>query len=250
MSETITLLDSDALDGLLGLFDTQWGIFDQNGDPVITADTVVEVGYRREYKISDFPIEEGSFASYNKVQTPYDVRVTFAIGGSVSDREAVLIQVGAACASLDLYSVVTPEFTYPQANVVHYDYRRTARRGLGLMEIEVWVEEVRQVAAGQFTPAKTDNAASPANGGTVSTSTATGPQAATVAQQSTISNVSPMAQAGPQTPGATLAPEPPPAPPAPSTTAAAATPAVTPQTQVSASEANAAATPNVARDGY
>ena len=76
MSDTITLMDSDNLDGLLGLFDTQWGIFDQSGDPVITADTIVEVGYRREYRISDFPVEEGSFASYNKVQTPYDVRVT------------------------------------------------------------------------------------------------------------------------------------------------------------------------------
>ena len=246
MSDSLTLMDADALDGLLGLFDTQWGIYDDNGDPVITADTVVEVGYRREYRISDFPVEEGSFASYNKVQTPYDVRVTFAIGGSVSDREAVLIQIGAACASLDLYSVVTPEFTYPQANVTHYDYRRTARRGLGLMEIEVWVEEVRQVAAGQFTPAQSDNAASPANGGTVSSSAADGPQAATVAQQSTVSAT---AADGPQAPGATLAPEPPPAPPAPVAATAVQQP-IAPQTQVSASEANAAATPNVARDGY
>ena len=60
---TVALMDSDALDGLLGLFDTQWGIFDQNGDPVITADTVVQVAYRREYHISEFPVEEGSFAS-------------------------------------------------------------------------------------------------------------------------------------------------------------------------------------------
>src|SRR5574337_124086 len=49
----------------------KWGIFRaDNLTPVVIADSVVSVDYRNESRISDFPVELGSFGSYNKVATP------------------------------------------------------------------------------------------------------------------------------------------------------------------------------------
>ena len=49
----------------------QWGLY-QGGAPVIIAETVTAVDYRKEYTISDYPVEEGGFESFDKVELPGD----------------------------------------------------------------------------------------------------------------------------------------------------------------------------------
>ena len=76
----------------------QWGIFDQSLQPVIVGDSCLLVDYRKEFRISDYPIEQGDFASYNKVETPYDFKMTFTKGGSSSDRQTFLTAVAGVVA--------------------------------------------------------------------------------------------------------------------------------------------------------
>src|SRR6185437_6935495 len=140
---------------VLGMFGPpQWGIFAAAGEPLIIADSVLAVDYRREFRISDYPQEQGGFASYNKVQLPADVRVTFTKGGQEFEKAAFLASVDSALDSLDLCYVITPEMNYPNMNVVHYDYRRMARSGASLLIVDVWLEEVRPTASAQFTQAQ------------------------------------------------------------------------------------------------
>jgi hypothetical protein len=171
---TIVLLAADAKI-LLGLFTgPKWGIFSPSGVSVLTGDSVVGVDYRREWRISDYPMEQGGFASYDKVTEPFDVRVKFSNAGhgtllssilsggligslltgstpGVTNRRAFLTALDTASASLDLYTVVTPEFSYQDCNIVHYDYRRETHRGATVIEIDVWLRQVRQVASKAFT---------------------------------------------------------------------------------------------------
>jgi hypothetical protein len=114
-------------------------------------DSVIKVDYRHEMKIADFPIERGAFASYNKVQVPFDIRISFAIGSGTMQRTEFLAQLERAVASLDMYVVVTPEAIYPQANLTHMEYSRESRRGLNLLVVDVWVQEVRISAGATFT---------------------------------------------------------------------------------------------------
>jgi hypothetical protein len=127
---------------------SQWGIFGQDGTPLLIADSVFSVDYARDYKISDYPQEQGSFQSYNKVQTPYRSTVTFLVGDP-ENRVEFLNSIEAACASLNLYVVVTPEITYANANLTHYSYRRAVANGVTLLSIDVGVEEVRITATSQ-----------------------------------------------------------------------------------------------------
>jgi hypothetical protein len=143
-----------------------WGVFDQDGDEVCTWESVLKVDYRHEMRVSDFPIEDGDFASYNKVQVPYDARITFVAGGlsGVEGRTDMLVDLEDAVASLDLYTVVTPDATYRLANLTHMDYSRETRRGVTLLVVEIWLQEIRLTATATVQP-QSPTADSPKNSG-------------------------------------------------------------------------------------
>jgi hypothetical protein len=178
----------------------QWGIF-LNGQPAITADTVVEFSFRQEYRISDAPQEEGAFVSYNKVQDPFDGRVKFAIGGTVAQRTAFLGQIATAIASLSTgYSLVMPEMTWSSVNVTHQDLRRNQRTAT-LLQVDVWVEQVRVTGTAQFSNTNVVNPASanPTNDGTVQPQPPTPPQNGAIGT-TVLGGSSPPAPAVPNTP--------------------------------------------------
>lgn len=147
---------------------TQWGIFDSNGNPLwgqsaLTLSSAISnlfgtspvlstnsVEYQKETRVSEFPVEEGGFASYNKVELPGRPVVTYCLTGSESDRTSFLSAVDAACKSTDLYSVVTPEVTYIEYALERYNYSRRKEHGATLLTVEIYLTEIRQIEA-QYT---------------------------------------------------------------------------------------------------
>lgn len=160
--------------------DRRWGIYDQDGNPLgdpsaingLVGVLVNSIGlgstlstntvdYVKEMRVSDFPIERGSFAQYNKVEMPGMPAVTLAFTGSESDRAEFLDAIDTACKSVDLYDVVTPEATYIQYSIEGYAYQRSAQRGATLLIVELRLKEIRQVSA-QYTQSGSQ-AEAPAN---------------------------------------------------------------------------------------
>lgn len=151
----------------------RWGIFDSDGnqlgiDPAGTASILAQLGsaaeslltgqsdavlstfrfdFVRETRVSNFQVEGGGFANYNKVILPAAPQVTLILEGSESDRTNFLNAIDDACQSTDLFNVVTPEVTYVDYNLTRYSYRRTASQGATLLMVEVSMEEIRQVSA-------------------------------------------------------------------------------------------------------
>ena len=163
----------------------QWGLFKASGIVAVQGETVVGFDYRREAQVADFPVEKGGFGSYNKVQRPYDVKITIAQASDVETRKDFIEQCENVLNSLDLYFAITPEFYFPDLNVVDVEYRRTRERGCSMICADLHCRQIRQVQAGQTTIA-TDNAnavadpasANPTNGGTRQTTTPTAAQRA------------------------------------------------------------------------
>src|SRR5579862_6190519 len=113
-----------------------WGIY-LNGSPVVLADNVLEVAYKKDYSLSDYTVEQGAFETYNKVEIPFDVRVTFSRGGSQDARKGFLDSIQAIVGDLQFYSVMTPEETYLSCNVTHIGYvRNLDNGGAGIIEVE------------------------------------------------------------------------------------------------------------------
>jgi hypothetical protein len=139
-----------------------WGIFDAKGTPLgnpsqftgligdLLQSSVLSTGsvdYSKETRVSDFPLERGGFASYNKVEMPAAPLVTLCLQGSEGDRRAFLEAVDKANKSTDLYSVVTPEITYINYSIERYNYSRRNSKGATLLIVEITLKEIRQVSA-------------------------------------------------------------------------------------------------------
>jgi hypothetical protein len=149
--------------------ETRWGIFDSKGkalgDPAKFTGFIGSVldsaglgstlstgavDYSKETRVSDFPLERGSFASYNKVEMPASPTVTLCLSGSEKNRRTFLEAIDKACKSTDLYSVVTPEVTYVNYSVERYNYSRRSNRGATLLVVDITLREIREVSA-QYT---------------------------------------------------------------------------------------------------
>lgn len=149
------------LDSLLGASAPKWGIYNSSGKAVIQPDNIISLDVNNSYTISDYPIEKGGFGTYNKVGSPYEVKLTLTKGGSVNDRGDFIDSVVHASNSLALYSVVTPETTYDNVNIIAWGFQRSQSGGAGLAIVDIYCRQVRQIVTAAFTDTKNPASASP-----------------------------------------------------------------------------------------
>lgn len=174
---------------------SDWHILDASTNAVIiTPDTVPSFEYKADTRVSDFPVQRGAFASYNKVQMPFNIRMTLVCSGinffqsaasalglnlggqQFMQKDAFLTTLDYMKETTDLFTIVTPDQTYNNCNLEHYDYRREARQGATMLYVEAWFREIRQVDMSNSSvdglPSVNSNSASasnPVNNGIVQT---------------------------------------------------------------------------------
>lgn len=157
---------------------TQWGVFDDQGNQVLEPDSIVVVEEMKEWRISDYPVEDGSFQSYNKVEMPQEVRVTMVKGGQVSDRQQFLSDLDSIAGDTKLYTVVTPEIEYDNVNLERHSLARSSRNGVSLIAVEIVMREIRVTANGTLSNTKQPDGADAVDGGSVQPQTPTAQQQA------------------------------------------------------------------------
>lgn len=168
---TISLLTSD----FTLLFSPNafvWGIYSADSNtPALIADSIYSFGYKKEFKISDYPVELGTFSNFNKVDLPYVAQVRMTMGGSNSDRLTFLNRLEEISRTTDLYNIVTPEKTYLNANIIDYDYQRTSNSGAGMIIADIRLMEVRLTANLAFNNTQSQSDDASKNVGQLSPST-------------------------------------------------------------------------------
>jgi hypothetical protein len=183
---TAALLVADA-EIILGLFaGPKWGVFNPDGSIALQPDSMISLDFRRDWKIPNYPVEQGAFQSYNKVGLPSDTRIRLSKGGTDSERHAFLVQVAAAAKSLNLYNIVMPEGALIQSvNFTSYAISRTSTNGVGLISIDLQLEEVRVTATAAFSNNNTaaPSGADPVNDGQVQATAVPTPQISVSALQ-------------------------------------------------------------------
>ena len=158
---------------------TRWGIYTSAGAPAVIGDGCVAFEYGKDYRVSDYPQEDGSFRSYNKVETPFQLRVTIQKSGSSADRQAFLNNVQTVLADAStLYEVVTADQTYSSVTVNHADYRRTAVNGATLLSVELHCEQIRVTATSAMSNTAQPSGADQVSDGSVQPQTPTSAQSA------------------------------------------------------------------------
>ena len=147
-----------------------WGIYDSNNNLVVVADSILEFEHHPHWRISDFPVQGSgtvptSFASYNKVKLPYEARVRLCKAGTLADRQLLLSALDNAANNTALYSIVTPERTYKNADIQSYDLVRStdgdrAPDAYFLTQVDINFIEVISVQA-QYSTTVMQNAQNP-----------------------------------------------------------------------------------------
>ncbi len=138
------------------LFTNVWGVFDQSGKSVVDIDTIAAMRYTNKSRVSDFPVEQGAFTTYNKVATPFKMQVKMAVGGSrqrISDFITKLEVLKND--TLNLYHFVTPEMTYLNCTVEEFSYSRDHSKGQDMVIALVDLLEVRIVTPSYTTASVT-----------------------------------------------------------------------------------------------
>jgi hypothetical protein len=170
--------DIQDMNELTAPYDEQWGLFTQGDDPqpVFDVDTCIEFNFGDTSKISDFPVEQGAFASYNKVLHAFQPKIKLMVGsskdGSTSSQDriqALLDKLYQEVRSTNLYDLYMPEYFYEGVTVEKYNFKRTASKGRGSLEVDVTLMQVIQVSPQsttvQLPKPKPKKAADGTNGG-------------------------------------------------------------------------------------
>lgn len=146
-----------------------WGVFkftevDDVNDPnypgsfdqVIFPDTILDFSNSNDWNTSNFPIEDSKLATYNKVPLPFEISLRFRKTGTASDRKAFLGQIAAIAGDTELYSVITPEWTYTDVNVNRFgNVRHGSEAAYALSEVDVFFQNVPTVSA-QYSSTQTN----------------------------------------------------------------------------------------------
>ena len=120
-----------------------WGVFDLQGNKVFDVDSLVDLKFSAKSKVSTFPVEQGSFASYNKAMEPFTLPIHMAVSGPRAEIfETTLAQ---ELAQANLYNVVTDRNTYLNVTLESYDFSRSSESGLDLMVAQINFVQVREV---------------------------------------------------------------------------------------------------------
>ncbi|WAT10155.1 hypothetical protein [Rouxiella badensis] len=120
------------------------------------------VGFERssDAAVSNAPIQKGSFTSYNKVRRPGDIRLTFTLEGwtgysgaipnltnlTTLSREKLINLLDMMIASANTYTIETPDTTFGSCDLVHYDYQMKEGRGVTLMIVNAYFQEVISIS--------------------------------------------------------------------------------------------------------
>lgn len=143
-----------------------WGVFDADGNQVIAPDSIMDFGFRAEWRLSSYPVQQGQFSSFNKVTVPYETTVRMVKGSTLTDRTDFENDCESVGASTDLYTIVTPEKSYVGVNAMRLEILRREVQGAFFVEAEMFFQQIAQVVPQYSTPvtaaANTANAKNPA----------------------------------------------------------------------------------------
>ena len=144
-----------------------WGLFDTSGNPVVTFDTFVGMYYKQEYKVADFPIEDGSFTTYSKVETPFGIVARFSQSGTAIQQVAFANAFNNAQASFNLYKIAIPNQSFSSVTIETIDFKRETNNGASMLTFDVTFKQVRVVSAQYVTATKQPAGTQAVSGGKV-----------------------------------------------------------------------------------
>ena len=142
--------------GLLGY----WSILDHDTQiEICSFDVFNSFNYNKQSQVAQYPIELGSFFTYNKQNQPFNVGITLIKSGfSIKyQKEAFQNKLEEYCDGVKLVDVVTPSKTFLNCTLSGLQYGNTPDEGADMIVANLTVSEVRYVGGLDTENVKTPN---------------------------------------------------------------------------------------------
>lgn len=122
-----------------------WGVFNVGtSDIAIEVSSVGGLDIAGEARVSDYPIQTGSFTSYNKVVLPNIVTIQLTKDGGEDSRQALLAWLEDNKGRTTLFDILSPEWRYSNMTLVGYRLSRSARSGAAMVIADCMFQQVRE----------------------------------------------------------------------------------------------------------
>lgn len=133
----------------------RWAIADNFGSQIIAFKTLLKAEYKSSGKVVFEPIEENSFASYNKTNEPKEFYFEVALQYPNQDFGVILGKLENLKLGTDLFSFITPWNSYSDLSLEGYS--TTFETTASMLIIGLQCKEIKQVQQG-YTNVKVNDA--------------------------------------------------------------------------------------------
>ena len=107
--------------------------------------TMLEMGINSGSKLPSEPIEQGSFATYNRVIEPLGGTCRLALQGTDAEIQSTLNALEELKTGTQKIEFITPFDSYENLMLESYDYRRDGNSGYNVLFVDLRLVEVREV---------------------------------------------------------------------------------------------------------
>ncbi len=122
-----------------------WTLWNERGNIALTFTSFIDIDVRDNGQALSYPIEQGSFANYNKVDSPLEIRATLGFQGTETEFEYAINLLKEYKQKESILDVVTPSIVYENMTLESFSYARKHDSGARMLVIEMSLVEVRQV---------------------------------------------------------------------------------------------------------
>ena len=117
----------------------------KDGRAVIVFTSMLDLSVTSDSTLPEEPIEQGSFATYNRTLYSDRLEVKLAIEGDRADLQRAQDTLKALKSGTDIFSLVTPDYEHKNLTLEGYDYTRDTTASNGILIVTLRLKEIREV---------------------------------------------------------------------------------------------------------
>lgn len=132
----------------------QYIIKGENGS--LEFQSMLEISLQEDSRLPEEAIEQSSFATYNRIIEPQDLKIRLGLQGYPSKIQSTLDRLSDMRKGTEKITVITPSATYDNLMLRSFDYRKDNHTGHNVLIVDLTFKEIREVPTFKTTTSVTE----------------------------------------------------------------------------------------------
>ncbi len=120
-----------------------WQIYDEDNNEILEDTSFISYNYKAQTQVAQLPLEEGSFAHYNKIVEATKLELKLAYSGSDSEISQLIKKLEEEKTKASKLSILSPEKIFNNFTLQSFNYDKEASSGI--MIIDLVFQEIKEI---------------------------------------------------------------------------------------------------------